>query len=684
MKKFILFFAVMVLAGLFCWRAEAAMSDEKFLELCGTGTAREVEKAIKGGAKVNAKNPQGLTPLIVAAFGNPNMDVIPLLIKNGADIKAKGQNGYTPLMAAALNSNPGAITALLKGGADIKAKGQNGETALMLAAAGNPNPDVITLLIKNGADVNAKAKNGETALMVAAQNNSNREIAALLIKHGADAKEYYAAYADKAADDIIDDLSSMRLVSILFRMDSKGKIPAALSVRNLRPYSDNPARFESAAFKFEREGENLWVGYNLAAGGKTKEVGDALKARAKEAELYRSKSKAGGNEFNGGTGDVWMLAHDASSGGGGGAKPAAGVLSPVSPGVYSAVAKIPNYPREYVITQNIGGLALQQYIYARLMLARLQGADAKKFSAFLNETLEAFDYADKFADKTVKYANLAAQMGKRKAAMPRDGTMFSFEFLNPFAALAAYAADARQDVQAWAENITKMFDAGTAGRQVRDLAAQLNVDAKAAYDQLKLAQDIIKKGADKSAANYDAAMKLAMATKTACKVGLFATSVIASAGGTAALSSSVFTIGEAAGIVINGVDTIVEVGQTASTIILGENHSVTAALDKASDAIAPISFATGLLTGSLDLKKLAGKTGALSLGDKGSIVGAVEFVAALDAKILNKAYMSNKDQLLYVDMNARNQEIKALQLTIPKTADGKPDAGALNETLRQE
>jgi hypothetical protein len=379
-----------------------------------------------------------------------------------------------------------------------------------------------------------------------------------------------------------------------------------------------------------------------------------------------------------------MLAHDAGSGGGG-TRPATGAASP---GVASAVARIPNYPKDYVITQNLGGLALQQYIYARLMLARLEGADAKKFPTLLNETLEAFDYADKFAAKTVKYADLAAQKGKRKASTPApwDKTAFAFSlaFLNPFAAMAAYAADNQQDVQAWAENITKMFDAGTAGRQVRDLAAQLNVDAKAAYEQLKLAQDVIKKGADKSAANYDAAMKLAMATKTACKVGLFVTSVIASAGGTAALPSAAFTLGESVGIVINGVDTIIEVGQTASTIILGENHTVTAALGVTSDAIAPISFASGLLTGSLDLKKLAGKTGALSLGDKAGIVGAVEFVAGLDANILNKAYMANKDQLLYVDMNARNQEIKALQLTIPKTADGQPDARALNETLRQE
>ena len=68
-----------------------------------------------------------MTPLM--AVTGPDMAAI--LLKAGADVNAKDTNGVTPLMHAAGScTNPETIAVLLKAGADIHAKDKLGHTAL--------------------------------------------------------------------------------------------------------------------------------------------------------------------------------------------------------------------------------------------------------------------------------------------------------------------------------------------------------------------------------------------------------------------------------------------------------------------------------------------------------------------------------------------------------------------------
>ena len=51
--------------------AWAAANDEDFIELCGSGTIREIRSAVQAGANVNVKNEAGRTALDLArASGN--------------------------------------------------------------------------------------------------------------------------------------------------------------------------------------------------------------------------------------------------------------------------------------------------------------------------------------------------------------------------------------------------------------------------------------------------------------------------------------------------------------------------------------------------------------------------------------------------------------------------------------
>ena len=138
--------AIIALVGL-APRAEAALDDKAFLVLCASGTAREVEDAVKAGANVSARGTEvdleletlrsewPLTALMFAAWHNKYPEVITVLVKGGADVNAKNEWNLTALMyAAAINNNPEVVIALLKAGADAKARDNDGKTAVDYAA----------------------------------------------------------------------------------------------------------------------------------------------------------------------------------------------------------------------------------------------------------------------------------------------------------------------------------------------------------------------------------------------------------------------------------------------------------------------------------------------------------------------------------------------------------------------
>jgi hypothetical protein len=62
------------------------------------------------------------------------------LIEAGADVNAKDDEGLTPLMIAAHYSTPEMVTLLIDAGADVNAKDDDGQTPLMYADR-SPDPD---------------------------------------------------------------------------------------------------------------------------------------------------------------------------------------------------------------------------------------------------------------------------------------------------------------------------------------------------------------------------------------------------------------------------------------------------------------------------------------------------------------------------------------------------------------
>jgi ankyrin repeat protein len=134
-------------------------------------------------ADVNARKPDGSTPLQWAVYENDTAEV-QRLIEAGADARIANNYGATPMSLAAEVANTEILKLLLDAGAAADSPNADGMTALM-AVARTGNVDAAKLLIDRGATVDAReAFGGQTALMWAAARRHPAMIE-LLADHGA-------------------------------------------------------------------------------------------------------------------------------------------------------------------------------------------------------------------------------------------------------------------------------------------------------------------------------------------------------------------------------------------------------------------------------------------------------------------------------------------------------------------
>jgi ankyrin repeat protein len=136
-----------------------------------------VKRLLARGAKINARNRDGLTPLM-AATNPPDTAFIRLLLASGADPTIPAPNGTTALAAAAgvglayplpeENKEPAleAVRLLLESGLDVNAANDQGDTA-MHGAATMDYPPLVQVLADHGARLDPRNARGFTPLMSA-------------------------------------------------------------------------------------------------------------------------------------------------------------------------------------------------------------------------------------------------------------------------------------------------------------------------------------------------------------------------------------------------------------------------------------------------------------------------------------------------------------------------------------
>lgn len=185
------------------------------------GHLKTVNLLLEGGAKVDVKDEQDRTALMLAVKGNygevasqlvkngsnpntkfvdaegethnllmdalmvENIDFALLLVENGADLYYKDAKGVTTLLQAAHRGMANVTAAIISKHDKTKQpnfidESSEDDITPLIAACSEGHKEVADLLIAAGADVNAKDKDGTNALMAAASRGHTEVVEVLL------------------------------------------------------------------------------------------------------------------------------------------------------------------------------------------------------------------------------------------------------------------------------------------------------------------------------------------------------------------------------------------------------------------------------------------------------------------------------------------------------------------------
>lgn len=252
-------------------------------------------------------------------------------------------------------------------------------------------------------------------------------------------------------------------------------------------------------------------------------------------------------------------------------------------------------PSDFVDLNQVTVLTVKSYVQARMLTDLVITSDIstiprEEILGLVQETLRAWAATEKMADKMVAVAEdtkVSFMESEKNSFVKGLKSVFNNESV-------IYAAETEEDASTWANRITGQFDATKGKNRLKQLGEQLGTDAKSAFKQLEMAQNILQGEAANEEGDLNQKwQKMAETTKTVCKTGIFVGSAVLTAGATTAAAGAV-TLGEATGIVVGGVDVILDVGTTTSNIVMGEGNNVSVGLDAVKSKFAPASFVFGL------------------------------------------------------------------------------------------
>lgn len=103
----------------------AVASTEELLEAAATGRTETLERLLRSGASPDARDAQGRTALMIAAF-NGHEAAVTALGKGGAHVSLGTPDGDTALMAAAFRGHYGVARQLLLMGAEAQQRTRDG------------------------------------------------------------------------------------------------------------------------------------------------------------------------------------------------------------------------------------------------------------------------------------------------------------------------------------------------------------------------------------------------------------------------------------------------------------------------------------------------------------------------------------------------------------------------------
>ncbi|MFJ2897820.1 ankyrin repeat domain-containing protein [Streptomyces sp. NPDC087218] len=164
--------------------------DQQLLDAARTGDTDGVRTAIEGGARVDCRDEELRTPLLLAVHGD-HVEAARLLVTAGADPDAQDLREESPWLATGVTGSVPMLRTLLPAGPDLKLCNRFGGSALIPASERGHAPYVRELLRATDIDVDHVNRLGWTALLEAVilgdGGRAHQEIVELLLAAGADA-----------------------------------------------------------------------------------------------------------------------------------------------------------------------------------------------------------------------------------------------------------------------------------------------------------------------------------------------------------------------------------------------------------------------------------------------------------------------------------------------------------------
>jgi ankyrin repeat protein len=169
--------------------AQAQSSPGALLVAAARGDLVEVERLLRQGAKVDARDARRRTSLMLATHAN-HVAVARALIAAGADVNAKDDIEDSPFLYAGAEGRVDILKLTLAAGADLASTNRYGGTAL-IPACHHGHVEAVKVLLGTKIDRNHVNKLGWTALLEAVILGDggpvHTEIVRLLVAGGADA-----------------------------------------------------------------------------------------------------------------------------------------------------------------------------------------------------------------------------------------------------------------------------------------------------------------------------------------------------------------------------------------------------------------------------------------------------------------------------------------------------------------
>ncbi|XP_052102817.1 ankyrin repeat domain-containing protein 50-like [Mytilus californianus] len=150
---------------------------------CNYGHVKVIEILLQKHGNVNKCDNYGWSPLHMAA-SDGNTDLIKLLVKYKAKVNKQMNNGMTPLYLACNFGHLLAVEMLLESKADVKKCETEGWSPINIACL-KGFYDIVEVLICYGADVNKDTNTGQTPLYIVCREN-HINILKLLLTHGSE------------------------------------------------------------------------------------------------------------------------------------------------------------------------------------------------------------------------------------------------------------------------------------------------------------------------------------------------------------------------------------------------------------------------------------------------------------------------------------------------------------------